>query len=61
MVDDLKQSVIAFAGPHAVYYALSMGLGKDTLHPGHYDLLAKCGARMDDFKRAILGADHAEC
>lgn len=28
--------------------------GLDGLHPVHYDLMKKYGARMDDFKRASL-------
>ena len=51
---ELKASVIAFAAPHAVRHADSMGLPAGTLHPGHYDLLKRCGARMDNFKRANL-------
>jgi len=48
----LKDSVIAFLAPHAVQYAKDHGL--DGLHPAHYDLLKKCGARMDDCKRAEI-------
>jgi len=48
--EDLKQSVIAFLGPWAVKYAETHAL--DGLHPTHYDILEKCGARMVDFKRA---------
>lgn len=48
----LRQSVIAFCGPHAVRYANDFGLAPRELHPQHYDLLAACGARMDDFLRA---------
>ena len=50
-IEDLKISVIAFAGPHAVQYARDYGLPKDHLFSSHYDLLAKCGARMTDFVR----------
>lgn len=49
---DLKQSVIAFCAPWAVTYARDGGLPAGHLHPGHYDTLEKCGARMDDFTRA---------
>ena len=50
-VADLKQTVIAFAGPAAARYALDAGFAKGELHPTHYDVLARCGARMVDFKR----------
>ena len=51
-IGDLKSSVVAFAAPWAVTYARDMGLPDLHLHPTHYDILAKCGARMDDFTRA---------
>lgn len=51
---DLKQSVIAFCAPWAVTYARDGGLPDGHLHPGHYDILEKCGARMVDFTRANL-------
>jgi hypothetical protein len=51
---DLKQSVIAFCAPWAVTYARDGGLPDGHLHPGHYDILEKCGARMVDFTRASL-------
>lgn len=50
--DELRMDVIAFAGPWAAEYGKMNGLGKDTLHPQHYDLLEKCGARMVEFTRA---------
>lgn len=50
---DLKQSVIAFVGPWAAKYARLHGLPDGHLHPTHFDLLAKCGARMDEFTRAL--------
>ena len=53
---ELKQCVIAFCGPHAARYGEELGLGKDTLHPQHYDLLERCGARLVDFKRGELPA-----
>lgn len=49
---NLKQSVITFCAPHAVRYAKEFGLADGELHPVHYDILAKCGGRMDDFTRA---------
>jgi hypothetical protein len=57
---DLKQSVIAFCAPHAVRYAQDFGLPKDHLHPAHYDLLARCGARMNSFTRAALTKGEAD-
>lgn len=53
-VADLKSNVVAFAGPWAAQYSRTFGLPKDHLHPAHYDLLERCGARMDSFKRAAL-------
>ena len=50
-IDDLKTSVIAFCGPYAAEYARNHGLPRNHLHPTHYDILAKAGARMDDFVR----------
>lgn len=52
--DDLRLSVIAFAGPHAARYAQEFGLAPGELHPTHYDILESAGARMDDFRRAAL-------
>jgi len=51
-IADLKQTVIAFAGPWAVQYADQQGLPRDHLHAYHYDLLERCGARMANFTRA---------
>lgn len=51
---DLKLSVLAFAGPWADEWARRNDLPKGTLFPEHYDLLERCGARMDDFTRAAL-------
>jgi hypothetical protein len=50
-VADLRQSVIAFAGPWAEQWAREHELPKGHLHPEHYDLLERCGARMADFTR----------
>ena len=57
--DALRETVIAFAGPHAVNYAKDFDLPDGHLHPAHYDILARCGARMDDFTRAALTANHS--
>ncbi len=48
---DLKQSVIAFCAPWAVQYARDHELPSGNLWSVHYDILARCGARMDDFTR----------
>ena len=53
-VADLKTSVIAFCGPWAVAHAAKHGLPINHLHPTHYDILERCGARMVDFTRAAL-------
>lgn len=53
---DLKSSVAAFAGPRAAEYARSLGWPDGHLHPTHYDILAKAGARMVDFVRHPLPA-----
>ena len=50
--NELKSFVVAFGAPWAVQYAKDFGLPKGHLHPTHYDILEKCGARMDDFARA---------
>jgi hypothetical protein len=55
-VADLKQSVIAFCAPWAAEYAQNFGLPSGSLHPTHYDILERCGARMDNFTRAVLTA-----
>lgn len=52
---DLKTSVVAFGAVHAVAYAKQWGLPDGHLHPHHYDILEKAGARMVDFTRADLG------
>lgn len=51
-IERLKSDVCAFAAPWAVTYARDMGLPEGHLHPSHYDLLERCGARMVDFTRA---------
>lgn len=53
-IADLKLSVIAFAAPHAVCWSAERGFPPGHLHPTHYDILAKAGARMDSFTRATL-------
>jgi hypothetical protein len=50
-IADLRASVVAFGAPSVVQWARDMGLPDKHLHPEHYDLLARCGARMDDFTR----------
>lgn len=53
-VADLRESVVAFAAPWAGQWAKDHNLPHGHLHPVHYDILAKAGARMDDFTRAAL-------
>lgn len=55
-IADLCTSVIAFGGPWAADYARSRGLPDGHLHPTHYEILARAGARMDSFTRAEEGA-----
>jgi len=50
----LRSDVIAFCGPWAVQCARDHDLPDGHLHPTHYDILEKCGARMDSFTRAAL-------
>lgn len=47
---DEPNELVAFAAIWAVQYQKDYAL--DGLHPRHYDLLLKHGARMDSFKRA---------
>lgn len=58
-LDEAKGDIIAFAGPSAVSYALDHGMPDGHLHPVHYDILAKAGARMDDFTRADIAEQPA--
>jgi hypothetical protein len=51
-VQDLRISVITFGAPYAASYAEERGLPRGHLWPEHYDILARAGARMDDFTRA---------
>lgn len=52
--DDLRTSVISFGAPWAVKHAMDFGLPRGTLYAVHYDILARAGARMDDFTRAAV-------
>jgi hypothetical protein len=54
-VADLKISVIAFGATAMHQWAQYHGLPRGHLHPEHYDILARAGARMDDFTRAEVG------
>lgn len=57
-VEEWKQNFIAFAGPAAAHYARTFDLPDGHLHPQHYDLLKRAGARMDSFTRAEIGETH---
>lgn len=48
---DLRTSVVAFGGLWAATYARNHGLPDGHLDAKHYDILARAGARMDDFVR----------
>ena len=56
----LRSCVVSFLAPWAVRYADDFGLPKGHLHASHYDLLAECGARMDDFTRHPLTTHPAQ-
>lgn len=60
VVAELKEYVVAFGGPWAVQYSRDFGLPAGHLHPTHYDILEKCGARMNDFTRAMI-AERNKC
>ncbi len=53
--------LVPFLAIHANQYAIDYGL--DGLHPTHYDLMVKYGARMDSFKRAtnapVVSSEHS--
>ena len=51
----LKSEVVSFCGPWAAQYARETDLEPGHLHPTHYDILEKAGARMTNFTRAALG------
>ena len=51
----LKSEVVSFCGPWAAQYAREIGLEPGHIHPTHYDILEKAGARMANFTRAALG------
>jgi hypothetical protein len=48
---DLRVSVVAFGAPWAVQDAQDWGAPPKHIHHTHYDILARAGARMDDFTR----------
>jgi len=50
-IESLRSDVIAFCAPWAATYARDCGLPEGHLHPAHYDILARAGARMDAFTR----------
>lgn len=50
-VADLKCSVVAFGAPAAARWAENFNLPPRHIHPTHYDILQRAGARMDDFVR----------
>ena len=50
-IADLKTWVIAFGAMWVQKHAKEWGLPDGTLFGAHYDILERCGARMDDFTR----------
>lgn len=56
-VTELRMSVVAFGGPWAAKYARDCGLPVGHLHPTHYDILTRAGARMDSFIRGEVLAN----
>ena len=50
-----SHELVPFLAMWAVDYAKHHGL--DGLHPTHYDLMKKYGARMDAFKRAEIATN----
>lgn len=50
-IRELNSMVVGFATPWVKTWARSNGLPEGHLHPSHYDILKRCGARMDDFTR----------
>jgi hypothetical protein len=50
----LAEELVTFCAVWAVPYAQGLGLPDGHLHPLHYDMLERYGARMDDFTRAAL-------
>jgi hypothetical protein len=53
---ELKEWVVCFGSLWANQYAREFGFPDGHLHPTHYDILKRCGARMDDFVCANLDA-----
>ena len=53
-LDELRSCVVAFGAPSMVQWARDSGLPEGHLHPEHYDLLERCGARMVDFTRGEI-------
>ena len=47
-----QHELLPFLAIWSVQYQKDHGL--DGLHPTHYDLMVKYGARMDSFKRATV-------
>jgi hypothetical protein len=50
--------LVAFLAIYADLYARDFSL--NGLHPTHYDLMVKYGARMDSFKRATNASPTSE-
>jgi hypothetical protein len=50
----LKHTVISFLATFAGMWAAEHGMPDGEICPDHYDTLAACGARMDDFTRSDI-------
>lgn len=59
-LEEARTNVRAFAAPWAVTFARERSYPDRALHFAHYDILAKAGARMDDFTRYLPPAPGAE-
>jgi hypothetical protein len=57
-IKQLREEVIAFCAPWAATYARDHGYPDGHLHATHYDILARCGARMDAFKRHVVDIEN---
>lgn len=54
-IRELKELVVVFCAPHAVQHGHDMAWPSGHIHPTHYDILARVGARMTDFVRHEVG------
>lgn len=50
-IEELRGWVVTFGAPWASSYGEGHYGSSRHLHPDHFDILKRCGARMDDFVR----------